>query len=87
MNNDTDSFIGKVKDSIKDTTGKEASHLMRNLKPEEGIIVGDTHIYLSESHLSNHVTVRIFTPKENKIVFLDKNGRPKIPNKNKAENE
>lgn len=72
-----DEFIGRIKDMIRVATGKEPSYLMRNMKYEEAIVIGDTRIYLSDSHLSNHIKVRIFTSKENKIDFLDKSGNSK----------
>lgn len=69
-------FIGRVKDAVRVLSGKEPSYLLRNLKMGEGVIIGDTHVYITESHLSSHIAVRIFTPKDNKITFLNKDGEP-----------
>ncbi len=70
-------FIGRIKDAVRVLSGKEPSYLLRNLRMGEGLIVGDTQIFITESHLSSHVAVRIFTPRDNKITFLDKEGNQK----------
>lgn len=79
-----DAIIGRIKDIIRVATGKEPSYLMRNLKYGEGVVIGDTHVYIEDSHLSNQVKLRIFTTKDNKIEFLDKSGNSK---RNKKESK
>lgn len=70
-------IVERIKDVVKSSTGKEASHLIRSIKDNEGILIGDTYVFLQST---KYVTVRIITPKENKIFVVDKNGKIKDNN-------